>query len=30
VCIGNAEHTDPLVVVAAVRSLLQHSNLLDL
>lgn len=30
VCIGNAEHTDPLLVVAAVRSLLQHSNLLDL
>jgi hypothetical protein len=30
VCIGDAEHTDPLLVVAAVRSLLQHSNLLDL
>lgn len=30
VCIGNAEHADPLAVVTAVRSLLQHSNLLDL
>ena len=30
VCIGNAEHTDPLEVVAAVRALLQHSNLLEL
>lgn len=30
VCIGNAEETDPLIVVAAVRSLLQHSNLLEL
>ncbi|HEV3459958.1 MAG TPA: hypothetical protein VHG32_25720 [Thermoanaerobaculia bacterium] len=30
VCIGNAEHADPLLVVTAVRSLLQHSNLLDL
>ncbi len=30
VCIGNAEHTDPLAVVTAVRGLLQYSNLLDL
>jgi hypothetical protein len=30
VCIGDAEHTDPLAVVAAVRGLLQHSNLLEL
>jgi hypothetical protein len=30
VCIGNAEHTDPLAVVISVRGLLQHSNLLDL
>jgi hypothetical protein len=30
VCIGDAEQTDPLDVVAAVRRLLQHSNLLDL
>lgn len=30
VCIGNAEHTDPLQVVAAVRGLLQYSNLLEL
>jgi hypothetical protein len=30
VCIGDAEDTDPLLVVAAVRSLLQHRNLLDL
>lgn len=30
ICIGDAEHTDPLSVVTAVRSLLQHSNLLEL
>jgi hypothetical protein len=30
VCIANAEHTDPLAIVAAVRTLLQHSNLLEL
>ncbi len=30
VCIADPEHTDPLAIVTAVRSILQQSNLLEL